>query len=75
MTTQYGFELVAERDIAEIQTHAQLFRHIKAGAELAFVQNDDENKVFGITFRTPGRFDRPAYHGTFRALRIRANIR
>lgn len=53
MTAQYGFELVAERDIAEIQTHAQLFRHIKTGAELLSLQNDDENKVFGITFRTP----------------------
>ncbi|GAK55491.1 PreP peptidase [Candidatus Vecturithrix granuli] len=53
MNTSYGFKLVAERDILEIQTHARLFCHVKTGAELFSLENDDENKVFGITFRTP----------------------
>lgn len=40
-------------EIPEIGTRAQLFRHTKAAARLLSLQNDDENKCFGITFRTP----------------------
>jgi Zn-dependent M16 (insulinase) family peptidase len=53
MTETYGFELVRETEIPEISTHARLFRHVKTGAELLSLENDDENKAFGITFRTP----------------------
>jgi Zn-dependent M16 (insulinase) family peptidase len=47
------FELVKEQDIHEIKTLARLYRHVKTGARLLSLENDDENKVFGITFRTP----------------------
>lgn len=50
---QFGFELVNERDIPELNTHARLFRHVRTGARLLSLENKDENKVFGITFRTP----------------------
>ena len=53
MTAQHGFQLIQELDIPEINTHARRFRHIKTGAELISMENDDENKCFGITFRTP----------------------
>ena len=53
MTNLHGFELVQEQYIDELKTKAQLYRHIKTGARLLSLQNDDENKVFGITFRTP----------------------
>ncbi|MBW2609287.1 MAG: insulinase family protein [Deltaproteobacteria bacterium] len=53
MTTIHDFELVKEQEIPELKTTASLFRHIKTGAELLSLTNDDENKVFGITFRTP----------------------
>ncbi len=36
-----------------MNTRAKLYRHIQTGAELLSLENDDENKVFGITFRTP----------------------
>jgi Zn-dependent M16 (insulinase) family peptidase len=49
----YGFELVREQNIPEIKTTARLFCHVKTGASLLSLENDDENKVFGITFRTP----------------------
>ena len=52
MTTD-GFELLREQDIPELNTRARLYRHAKTGAELLSLENDDENKVFGITFRTP----------------------
>jgi Zn-dependent M16 (insulinase) family peptidase len=32
---------------------AWTFEHEKSGARLFFLQNDDDNKVFSITFRTP----------------------
>ncbi|MBN2283366.1 MAG: insulinase family protein [Deltaproteobacteria bacterium] len=53
MTETQGFELLKERDIPEIGTRARHYRHTKTGAEVLSLENDDENKVFGITFRTP----------------------
>lgn len=32
---------------------ARLYRHKKTGAKVLSLVNDDENKVFGVTFRTP----------------------
>ncbi len=51
--TQHGFELIKEAAIPELNTVAKLYRHVKTGAELFSLENEDENKVFGITFRTP----------------------
>jgi Zn-dependent M16 (insulinase) family peptidase len=52
--TQYDdFELLHEQDIPEMDTRALLYRHVTTGAEVLSLVNDDENKVFGITFRTP----------------------
>jgi hypothetical protein len=53
MKTIHGFERLRAQDIPELSTRAELFRHIRTGAELLSLVNDDENKVFGITFRTP----------------------
>ncbi len=49
----HGFELIQESYIEELNSKATLYRHVKTGAELLSVENDDENKAFGITFRTP----------------------
>ncbi len=53
MPAMHGFELIQEQRVVEINSLVKLFRHVKSGAELLCVENDDENKVFGITFRTP----------------------
>jgi hypothetical protein len=53
MTTMHGFELLREQQIPELNTLARLYRHAATGAELLSLVNDDENKVFGITLRTP----------------------
>lgn len=50
---QAGFRLLEEREISELNTIARLWRHEASGAELLSLVNDDENKVFGATFRTP----------------------
>ncbi len=51
--TMHGFELVREDEIPEINSHARLYVHTRTGAQLLSVQNQDENKVFGVTFTTP----------------------
>jgi Zn-dependent M16 (insulinase) family peptidase len=47
------FTLLQTRVIPEIASTAKLYRHNKTGAQILSVVNSDENKVFGITFRTP----------------------
>jgi len=51
--TIHGFELLRQQEITELKTQAKLFRHLKTGAQLLALENDDENKAFGVTFRTP----------------------
>ena len=53
MTLIAGFELLREEDIPELKSKGKLYRHVQSGAELLSLENEDENKVFGITFRTP----------------------
>ncbi len=48
-----SYEIIEDRKIAELNTRALLLRHKKTNARVALMQNDDENKVFYIGFRTP----------------------
>src|SRR5690606_9921283 len=47
-----AFELLREQTIPEINSKASLYRHRKTGAEVLSLENADENKVFGIAFKT-----------------------
>lgn len=49
------YTLIEERQILEINSRARLFEHIKTGARILSMVNEDENKVFSINFRTPPR--------------------
>ncbi|HEJ83020.1 MAG TPA: peptidase M16, partial [Desulfobacteraceae bacterium] len=49
----HGFSLLKEQPIAELNLLARLFLHEKTGAQVLSLMADDENKVFGIAFRTP----------------------
>lgn len=53
MANNFGFQLLREEFIEERNTLARLLVHTGSGARLLSMQNQDENKVFGITFRTP----------------------
>ncbi len=53
MSQNSAFDLVRDQMIPEVNSQARLYRHKKTGAEVLSLANDDENKVFGITFRTP----------------------
>jgi presequence protease len=48
-----GFTRVSSAYVQEISSHADLFVHDRTGARILSVRGDDENKVFGISFRTP----------------------
>lgn len=49
----HGFTLMQEKQITEINSLARVFEHDKSGAKLLQLENDDDNKVFSVTFRTP----------------------
>ncbi len=53
MTVTHGFEGIREQYIPEICSAAHLYRHQRTGAELLSLANADENKVFGVAFRSP----------------------
>jgi Zn-dependent M16 (insulinase) family peptidase len=46
------FELIEAREVEELRGKVELYRHINTGAELLSVQNDEEDKVFGVAFQT-----------------------
>lgn len=49
----HGFTLKQEKWIKEVNSRAKIFEHDKSGAKLLKLENDDDNKVFSVTFRTP----------------------
>ena len=57
-----GFRLIKKSEITEISGAAYEFLHEKTGAKLLFVQNDDDNKVFSVAFRTPPKDDTGVSH-------------
>lgn len=50
---KHGFTLLTERNMAEVGGTARLWRHRATGAQLLSITNADENKCFGVSFRTP----------------------
>lgn len=48
-----AYELLEERDLADINSKGYILRHKKSGARITAISNDDDNKVFYIGFRTP----------------------
>ena len=55
MQISNGFELLREQALPELNSAARFYSHAQTGAELLSIVNDDDNKVFGVTFRTPPR--------------------
>lgn len=60
--TYEAFKLVKEETIEELNSRALQFEHEGTGAEVLVLENDDDNKVFSITFRTPPENDRGVAH-------------
>ena len=47
------YRLVEHHYSEDLKSEAYLLEHIKSGARVALLDNDEENKVFYIGFRTP----------------------
>ncbi|MBR5598193.1 MAG: insulinase family protein [Lachnospiraceae bacterium] len=50
-----AYEIVEVREIKELRSVATVLRHKKTGAKVILMENEDENKVFYIGFRTTPR--------------------
>ena len=48
-----AYEVIQEKDLSDLKSRGILMRHKKSGARVLLMENDDENKVFSIGFRTP----------------------
>ncbi|MBO5525517.1 MAG: insulinase family protein [Clostridia bacterium] len=50
--TVHGFQVTKRSEVRELSASLVEMEHIKSGAKLVYVDCDDENKVFGISFKT-----------------------
>ena len=48
-----AYELLRKEELKGIKSTGYLLKHKKSGARVLLVENDDNNKVFSIGFRTP----------------------
>ncbi len=58
----HGFRLILRERVKETQAETLMFEHEKTGAQLMFMDCEDDNKVFSITLRTPPANDRGVAH-------------
>ncbi len=57
-----NYKLLEKKYIDEVASECLVYEHIKTGARVLTLQNDDNNKAFGIGFRTPPKFGNGAAH-------------
>ena len=48
-----AYELISKTDIDDIKSVGYILKHKKTGARVVCIENDDDNKVFYVGFRTP----------------------
>ena len=48
-----AYELIKKEELPDINSTGYLLRHNKTKARVVVIENDDDNKVFNIGFRTP----------------------
>lgn len=48
-----AYEVILTEDLPDLKSKGYLLKHKKSGARVLLMENDDENKVFTIGFRTP----------------------
>ena len=48
-----GYSIIQKQELNELNATGYLLRHDKTKAKVAVIENEDENKVFSIGFRTP----------------------
>lgn len=58
----HGFAVQKREQLAEIDGEAYVLLHEKSGARLLYLRNDDANKAFSISFKTPPADDTGVFH-------------
>jgi Zn-dependent M16 (insulinase) family peptidase len=58
----HGFELVSQKKFSNLGSCVYIYKHMKTGARLMYVKNDDTQRVFSISFRTPAVDDKGVNH-------------
>ena len=48
-----SYDILKEEELKGVQAKGTLLRHKKTHARVLLIENDDDNKVFSIGFRTP----------------------
>lgn len=61
-TQLHGFTVVRTEDVPEVDGRAVELRHDLSGAKLLYLANDDANKAFSISFKTPPTDDTGVFH-------------
>ena len=62
VAASHGFTAVKSEPVSEVEGVVHLMRHAASGARLMFIENDDANKAFSITFKTPAADDTGVFH-------------
>lgn len=57
-----GFKVIKETELKDINSVVYEMEHLKSGAKLCFIKNDDNNKTFSITFKTLPSNDTGVFH-------------
>ncbi len=62
VAASHGFTAVKSEPVNEVEGVVHLMHHTASGARLMFIENDDANKAFSITFKTPAADDTGVFH-------------
>lgn len=57
-----GFKLVSKSLVKDLNCNAYIYEHKKSGAQLIFLDNKSDEKMFSVTFRTPTKDDTGVNH-------------
>ena len=61
---KHGFKLIEKKFVKEVNANCLYYEHVKSGAHLLKIESDDDNKTFGITFKTIPSSDNGVAHIT-----------
>ncbi|MCD7770612.1 MAG: insulinase family protein [Oscillospiraceae bacterium] len=58
----HGFAEMRVRELSEIDAKLHEMKHVKSGARLIWIEREDDNKTFGIAFKTLPENDTGVFH-------------
>lgn len=58
----HGFAETRVRELSEIDAKLHEMKHVKSGARLIWIEREDDNKTFGIAFKTLPENDTGVFH-------------